>query len=207
MKSRYFILFDTEYTAWEGSQERNWSYDYEYKELICISALKINNKNNKLNIVDKFNCYIKPTINPLLSDYIINLTGITQNTIDIHGISFKNAIKKFYKFCNTNKIYSYGNDYNEIKINLELNNISSLSIYYKWECKFFDIRTIFELYNINTNKYSSGTIYKSVKLIPDKKINIHDSQWDTYSLFITLKYLLDNIKFNNLNIIVKYIYF
>lgn len=73
-----FILFDTEFTAWQGSQERNWSLCWEYKELISISALKVENKNNKLIIVDKFTCYIKPRKNVLLSDYIINLTGITQ---------------------------------------------------------------------------------------------------------------------------------
>ena len=35
-----FILFDTEFTAWEGSQNRNWSLCWEHRELISISALK-----------------------------------------------------------------------------------------------------------------------------------------------------------------------
>ena len=65
-----YILFDTEFTAWEGSQKRNWSNDNEYREIIQISALKI--KNSK--ILDKLNIYVKPCINKILSDYIINLT-------------------------------------------------------------------------------------------------------------------------------------
>lgn len=28
-----FVLFDTEYTGWEGSQERGWSAPGEYREL------------------------------------------------------------------------------------------------------------------------------------------------------------------------------
>ena len=45
MKSFYenlpdtFIIFDTEFTAWEGSMERKWSGENEYKELIQISTL------------------------------------------------------------------------------------------------------------------------------------------------------------------------
>ena len=192
MDKNNFILFDIEYTAWEGSQKRNWSYDYEYKEIICISALKINNNNNQLNIIDKFNYYIKPKINPILSNYIIKLTGITQNIINTQAYDFIEILEKFYIFCENYNIYSYGNDYTELKINLELNNISYLSKYYKWECKFYDIKPIFQKYNINTNNYTSGTVYRSVGLIPTENIEVHNSIWDTYSLFITLNFLLNN---------------
>lgn len=195
----YFILFDTEYTSWEGSQERNWSYDYEYKEIICISALKIKNINNELTIIDKFNYYVKPIKNPLLSNYITNLTGITQNTIDTMSIKFEEALKLFYIFCENYNIYSYGNDYHEIKINITLNKLTHLSKFLEWEKKFYDIKPIFQKYNIDTNKYTSGTVYKSVNLQPSKLIKVHDSIWDTYSLFITLKYLLN--KYSNKNYI------
>ena len=76
---------------------------------------------------------------------------------------------------------------------LKLNNIPFLSKYYKWECKFYDIKPIFQTYNINTNNYTSGTIYRSVGLIPTENVKIHNSMWDTYSLFITLNFLLNNI--------------
>lgn len=36
-----FIIFDTEYTAWEGSNERNWSEGWEEKELVKIAAMKV----------------------------------------------------------------------------------------------------------------------------------------------------------------------
>ena len=34
------IIFDTEFTAWEGSAQRNWSFDWEYREIIQIAAVK-----------------------------------------------------------------------------------------------------------------------------------------------------------------------
>lgn len=188
-----FILFDIEYTAWEGSQQRNWSYDNEYKEIICISALKVNNTNNKLEIIDKFNYYVKPKLNPILSDYIKNLTGITQIIIDIEAYDFDIALEEFYIFCENYNIYSYGNDYTEIKTNLQLNNITKSSKYYIWESHFYDIKPIFNNYNIDTSMYTSGSVYKSVGLKPDN-IKIHDAMWDTYSIFITLNFLFYNVK-------------
>ena len=48
-----FIIFDTEYTAWEGSQERNWSGDNEYMELVQIGALKVIKTPSTIKIVKK----------------------------------------------------------------------------------------------------------------------------------------------------------
>ena len=83
-----FIIFDTEYTAWEGSQERNWSGVNEYMELVQIGALKVVKTSRTIKIVKKFNIYIKPKKNPELSEYFINLTGITQNMVDKKAITF-----------------------------------------------------------------------------------------------------------------------
>ena len=187
---KIFILFDTEFTAWNGSQLRNWSLYWEHKELISISALKIKQTKNKLEIIDKFTCYIQPRINKQLSNYIIDLTGITQQKIDIQGVDFKIAIKKFYKFSENLQLYSYGNDYKIIQENLDLYKIPPDSKYRLWINSFFDICPIFQCYGINTSKYTSGTIYKHFDLKTLNKIKIHNSEWDTYSLYITLQYVL-----------------
>ena len=39
-----FIIFDTEFTAWEGSQERKWSGENEFRELVQISAIRVKKK-------------------------------------------------------------------------------------------------------------------------------------------------------------------
>ena len=72
-----YILFDTEFTAWKNSQKENWSNPNEYREIIQISAFKINNN----RIIDTLNIYVKPKINKKLSNYIIKLTGITNNKL------------------------------------------------------------------------------------------------------------------------------
>lgn len=189
---KIFILFDTEFTAWNGSQLRNWSLYWEHKELISISALKIKQTKNKLEIIDKFTCYIQPRINKQLSNYIIDLTGITQKKMDTQGVDFKIAMKQFYTFSKNLPLYSYGNDYLIIQENLDLYKIVQDSKYRLWNKSFFDIRPIFEFYNINTSKYTSGTIYKHFKLKPTQNIKIHDPEWDTYSMYLTLQYIFQN---------------
>lgn len=188
-----FIIFDTEYTAWEGSQERNWSDDDEYMELVQIGALKVIKTAKTIKIVKKFNIYIKPKKNPDLSEYFINLTGITQNTIDKKAVTFNEAMKQFYSFCRTKNdvklpMFSYGNDYDIIKYNLKLNSVNKKSRFYKWEKKFYDIRLIFDQY-VDTSKYTSGTIYKAFN-VDTKNSNVHNALWDCRSIFISLKYIL-----------------
>lgn len=189
-----FIIFDTEFTAWKGSQERDWSGENEERELVQIGALKVKKLKTTIKVVKKLNIYIKPRINPILSDYFKNLTGIEQSTIDEKGRGFREAMKIFYRFCKNKNgekfnLYSFGNDYHVIKENLKLNSINKKSKFYKWERKFFDITPFFEPY-VNVKKYSSGTLYKAFNIKPKSKSSVHNALWDGISLFISLKHIL-----------------
>ena len=141
-----FCLLDTEFTAWKGSQENNWSKEGEEKEIIQISAMKIIYKNSRFEILDKFNIFVKPKINTILSDYIMELTGITNEKIKKKGISFNKAIDKLYNFCSHNNkllnVYSYGNDFHIIENNLILNCYEKNHKFYKWNVNHFDLRKI-----------------------------------------------------------------
>lgn len=185
------VLFDTEFTAWEGSMKRNWSKKNEYKELVQLAALKVK-MGKKIEIIDELNIIIKPVKNPVLSQYFIDLTGITNNDVKNKGVLFKKALSNFYSFCkNNNKlvnVYSYGNDYIILKENMNYNKIPKKSKFRKWEEFFFDIRPIFDFHGINTNKYTSGTVYKSLNIKPKNPI-VHNAMWDTMSLFLTVKAL------------------
>ena len=184
-----FVLLDTEYTSWEGSQENNWSRPGECRELVQVGGYIINKTENNFSIDSSINLYIKPQINPILSQYFINLTGITQGQVNNVGISFGEAISILYNFSkdksgNLIPIYSYGNDYNIIKENLKLNNYNLNSKFYDWSINFKDIR-----YKINdlvdVTKYTSGTLYKACTEQQVEKV--HNSLWDCYSMYLFLK--------------------
>ena len=184
-KNKEFIIVDTEFTAWEGSMQRNWQRPNEYRELVQISAIKINN----LEITDSINIYIKPTFNPKLSDYFTNLTGITNEIIDEKGIDVYSAIKTLHKFCGRNEVFSYGNDWEIIYENLHLNLIEEKVLYF-WQARWHDVCDFFAQYNVDTQKYTSGTVYK----ISNKcyHADVHNAAWDTQSIFIAIKFLLNS---------------
>ena len=189
----YFCLLDTEYTSWENSLKNNWARPGEKKEIIQIAVFKIRKLNKKLKIIDKINIYIKPKFNPILSEYIIKLTGITNKIINNLGIDFDTAMLKLYNFCKYNNnlinVYSYGGDYIIIKENLLYHNYLKTHFLYDWGKNHYNLVPLLKNENIPTEKYTSGTLYKHFfsNLISD----VHNAEWDVKSLYLSLNKLIN----------------
>ena len=92
------IVLDLEWTSWPGFMESSWSLENKYREIIQIGAVRLDYENH-FREVSFFNLLVKPKINTNLSDYIQNLTGITQKQVDLEGWSFVEAYKNFKSFC------------------------------------------------------------------------------------------------------------
>lgn len=104
------VLFDLEFTAWEGSQERGWSEPWEHREIIQIGAVRVRD-DAVLTETGRFLCYVTPVRNPELSRYITALTGIEQATVDNEGFDFSEALDIFLDFCGgTRAVLSYSGD-------------------------------------------------------------------------------------------------
>ncbi|XP_069832811.1 3'-5' exoribonuclease 1 [Dendropsophus ebraccatus] len=70
----YICVIDFEATCEEGN-----ALDYIH-EIIEFPIVLVNTRT--LEIEDTFQCYVKPEIKPKLSEFCINLTGITQDVVD-----------------------------------------------------------------------------------------------------------------------------
>lgn len=117
------VLFDLEFTAWDGSMLRNWSEDWEFREIIQIGAVRIKD-DASFTEVDRMVCYVNPVKNPILSDYIKDLTGINQDVIDSEGFEFEEALLVFLDFCNEAKtVFCFSGDHEILRENCELQNI------------------------------------------------------------------------------------
>ncbi|KAG2201753.1 hypothetical protein INT47_002013 [Mucor saturninus] len=77
----YYLFFDVEATCIEGG---GFTYANEIIEFPVI-------------LIDEFRSYVKPTINPTLSDFCTNLTGITQSTVD-QSPTFVEVLNDFQEF-------------------------------------------------------------------------------------------------------------
>lgn len=103
------IIADLEYTTWEGAQERGWSDPGEFREIVQIGAVRADAGQGFAEI-DAFSALIRPTINPVLSDYFTGLTGITNDALARGGTGLAPSLAAFVAFSGDDPILSHGRD-------------------------------------------------------------------------------------------------
>ncbi|MBA3680350.1 MAG: exonuclease domain-containing protein [Bacteroidetes bacterium] len=114
-----YIIVDLEATCWENKdlQKKN--------EIIEIGAVCINTEGE---IQSEFSEFVKPLINPVLSEFCKKLTTIKQNDIDA-AESFKEVIERFKNWINVNEDYmlcSWGfYDKSQFKSDCELHKLGT----------------------------------------------------------------------------------
>ena len=102
------VVFDLEFTAWEGSVARNWSRPDEKKEVVQIGAVKLDTQD--LKIVDSFEILLRPRFNSTLSEYFTQLTGITNEKLSVRAVDFVSAYRSFLEFVGNARLWAFGRD-------------------------------------------------------------------------------------------------
>ncbi len=115
---RNLVVFDLEFTAWEGSLAHHWLKPGEFKEVVQIGAVRLAAGTG--TIADDFSCLVKPRINPVLSDYFAGLTGITNERLARDGVDFDAAYRRFIGFAQGDMIASFGHDEWVLEENIRL---------------------------------------------------------------------------------------
>lgn len=116
------VIYDLEYTTWPGALKRGWSGKNEHKEITWIAAIVVDAES--LKEMDSFSRIIKPTINPVLSDYFIELTGLDNDRLAREGQSFIHGIQAFHYFVGSRPMLCHGWDTVAMLENLKLNGIA-----------------------------------------------------------------------------------
>ena len=104
----YVVVFDLEFTAWEGSMASRWTRPGEHTEVVQIGAVKLDAET--LKITDEFECLVRPRVNPVLSQYLTDLTGITNAMIGERGLDFITAYRAFLDFVGLSPTWAFGRD-------------------------------------------------------------------------------------------------
>jgi inhibitor of KinA sporulation pathway (predicted exonuclease) len=107
-KRIYAVVFDLEFTAWEGSLVSRWTREGEYAEVVQIGAVKLDAAT--LTITDEFEMLVKPRINPDLSDYLVGLIGIDNKMLQARGVDFITAYRAFLDFADGAQTWAFGRD-------------------------------------------------------------------------------------------------
>jgi inhibitor of KinA sporulation pathway (predicted exonuclease) len=118
------IVFDLEFTAWPGSMEHHWRRPGEFREVVQIGAVKLDAAT--LEEVASLNLLAKPRLNPVLSPYFEDLTGVTNTRLSESGIDFADAYRAFVAFANNAPLFSYGRDDRVLRDNLALYGLRAM---------------------------------------------------------------------------------
>jgi inhibitor of KinA sporulation pathway (predicted exonuclease) len=102
------VVFDLEFTAWEGSMAHRWSRPGEFAELVQIGAVRVDAGN--FAIEAELDVLVKPRINAVLSDYLTALTGITNDDIAARAVDFAQAYDAFLAFADGCTTMAFGTD-------------------------------------------------------------------------------------------------
>lgn len=107
--SGMIVIADLEYTSWEGAQESRWSAPGQFREIVQIGAVRVDAGNGFAELAD-FSVLVRPMINPELSDYFVDLTGISSAQVAQSGIELVDALSAFAVFAGRDVILSHGRD-------------------------------------------------------------------------------------------------
>lgn len=163
------VIFDLECTTWDGAPERNWSGPGEHREVVQMGAALIETR--YFTELSAFKQLIKPSVNPILSEYFIDLTNIKQDDVDEKGIDFKTFLKNFVDFCGENELYCFSRKIYDSQLfdcNVLIENCKLLGIEFPFIIeRFHNIQEIF---------YHHGYISKQSGATPETfglKITAH----------------------------------
>lgn len=116
------IVFDLEFTAWEGSLARRWLGPGEFKEVVQIGAVRLDTAT--LEETGSLDLLVRPRINRALSPYLEDLTGITDRALAVRGVDFADAYRGFVEFAGRGVIAAFGRDDLVLAENLRLYGIA-----------------------------------------------------------------------------------
>ena len=131
-------ILDLEYTAWEGSVQRDWCESWEWREIVQIGFLLVD-AGRSFSTRDGLEIMVQPARNPELSDYFIALTGITNERLAGEGRPLADSLEALSAFgASAEAIIFNGYDGEIFRENCTLNNVDL-----PWdEARMFDFRPL-----------------------------------------------------------------
>lgn len=182
MFDKDFVLLDTECTATENSWKNDWAG--EHREIIQIGAIGVDVSG--LHAAWTYRAYVRPVLQPVLSAYIKELTGITQEDVDKKGISLAATLGHIAQAAGEKLILCYGRDGEFIRSNCAL-----LKIRCPIESERFvnlkpALAPILRAEGVDPGAYTSGTLREAFGL-PGSRA--HDALGDMQNLLSVLQEL------------------
>ncbi|MGD0192741.1 MAG: 3'-5' exonuclease [Rhizomicrobium sp.] len=102
------VVYDLEFTAWDGSMAERWLRPGQFREVTQIGAVRLDART--LEERGEFEALVKPRLNPVLSVYFEKLTGISNAQMRARGIDLVDAYAAFIGFARDARTFAFGRD-------------------------------------------------------------------------------------------------
>ncbi len=185
-----YCIFDTEYTTWEGAQATRWNGRGQHREVFQIGAVRVE-EGKAWEELETLSLLIRPQLNPVLSAYATQLTGITQDMLERDGLETPEALARFAAFSGNLPVFSNGMDLHIVaetcglqKVIMPLDPRQYFSLHYPLYAAL-DAHFAFD-----HREYVSGRLHELARLEPPSKMGgVHNALHDVWSLFATCAWL------------------
>src|SRR5215831_5989643 len=159
LTSPTITVFDLEYTAWECSMARRWLAPGEFKEVVQIGAVRLDA--DSFETLAEFDVLVRPRINPVLSSYFEQLTGIASAKVTRDGLDFEEAYRRFMDFAGIGPVAAFGRDDRVLEDNIRLYGLAGLTPL----PLFYDLRGWFAALGIDPRGLHSCDLAPALGLI------------------------------------------
>lgn len=172
---RYFMCIDFEATCDGDIVERDGKISFRssrskgqkfVNEIISFPVSIVDIQNHC--VVDEFHTFIKPTLNPTLTNYCKQLTGIEQSDVD-QAPEFKDAIKNFEDYfkdnlSSDNTLLVSDSSYDFTGFLKKQCGISKVK-YPNWAKHWVNLKTLFvDFYQVKCNEKQMPTLRSMVEM-------------------------------------------
>ncbi len=147
-----YIIYDLEATCWLGRPPKGLN------EIIEIGAVRINAYGD---VLGRFESFVRPTVNPMLSGFCKKLTSITQQQVNT-AKTFDKVVVDFMDwgelYDNETYVCSWGN--NDKKLLFDDCNLHKVES--DWLDNYVNLKTQYDDMKHNGNGHVKGTLKKIV---------------------------------------------
>lgn len=152
LSSGLYRLLDLELTCWPGSLTRGWLAPNEYREVVQCGLLdfEYSSGSNSILITKALEYLVCAALNPILSDYFTDLTGISNQVLAREAISYEDA---FASVRNEGCTLLANGDDAEILNNTMIQDFPCIALR-GFELKIF----LFRILDLETTDYKSSEL-------------------------------------------------
>lgn len=172
-KNENRVYVDLEYAYPGMTRGKGRPTARDTRQIVQISAIVFNTEQGReLQALDILTF---PEFDPILPDFFVELTHITQERLQGEGVSLSEGLDAFESFVGDHSIWTFHRDEEVFR-----QNYAYLGREFPFSTPFTRVKELLPHWDIDPDAYSSGTLYQAAGL--DLQGHVHNALHDVRSM-------------------------